>query len=141
MIHHVNRLTYKAEVSQEQRREGVKLLQQQGQSIPAVKSFIVGRDLGGEYEWGAVFVIEDLDGYWEYLTHPAHFRSEKMGLHLVERFETFDITDSDDPEIGAKIVRLHARSYAENPELAKLVAEVPSFAVPDGAGADRGSDE
>lgn len=133
MIFHVNRMTLKADVTAEQRRDGIELLRQQGESIDAVKSFVVGPDLGGDYELGAVFVIEDLEGYWEYLTHPAHFRSEKEGLHLVEKFEAFDITDSDDPEMGAKIARLHARSYEENAELAKLVAGVPSFTVPDGA--------
>jgi hypothetical protein len=133
MIFHVNRLTFKADVTHEQRREGMDLLRQQGTAITAVKSFVVGSELGADYEWGAVFVIEDLEGYWEYLTHPAHFRSEQMGLHLIERFEAFDVTDSEDPEMGGKISALHARSYAENPELARLVSQVPTFAVPDGA--------
>jgi hypothetical protein len=134
MIFHVNRLTFKVDVTQEQRREGMDLLRQQGTAIDAVQSFVVGPELGADYEWGAVFVIEDLEGYWEYLTHPAHFRSEQMGLHLVERFEAFDVTDSEDPEMGGKISALHARSYAENPELARLVSQVPTFAVPDGTG-------
>jgi hypothetical protein len=33
------------------------------------------------------------------------------------------------PEIAARIAQLHERSYQENPELAQLVAEVPSFAA------------
>jgi hypothetical protein len=133
MIFHVNRLSFKADVSPDEKSRGLDLLRQQGESIPAVKSFVVGPELGGDFEYGAIFVIEDLDGYWEYLTHPAHFESEKSGLHLIERFEAFDTTDSDDPEYGDKIAALHSRSYQENPELAKLVSEVPSFVVPDGS--------
>ena len=66
VIFHVNRLTYKAEVSQEQRREGMALLRQQGEPIEAVTSSLA------------------------YTTAATR----------------------------------------ENPELAKLVAEVPSFAAP-----------
>lgn len=133
MIFHINRLSFKKGVSEEDRIRGLELLRQQGESIPAVKSFIVGPEFGGEFEYGAVFVIEDLDGYWEYLIHPAHFASEKLGMHLIEKFEAFDTTDSDDPDFGAKIAALHTRSHQENPEIAQLVAEVPSFRAPDGS--------
>jgi hypothetical protein len=75
-------------------------------------------------------VVEDLDGYWEYLIHPAHYRAEMEGIGHIQRFESFDITDSDDPEISAKIAALQARNYAEHPELAELVAKAASFTVP-----------
>ncbi|MDJ0350626.1 Dabb family protein [Cryobacterium sp. PH29-G1] len=134
MIFHINRLSFKTDVSENDKRRGLELLRRQGESIPAVTSFVVGPELGGDFEYGAVFVIDDLDGYWEYLTHPAHFESEKSGLHLVERFAAFDTTDSDAPDYGEKIAALHARSYRESPELAKLVSEVPSFVVQSGSG-------
>lgn len=130
MIYHVNRVAFKAGVSAEDKRHGLDLLRKQGEAIPAVKSFVVGADLGGDYEIGAIFVLEDLDGLWEYLIHPVHFESEKWGFHLVERFEAFDTTDSDDPEYGEKIAALQTRSYQENPELAELVAQVPTFVAP-----------
>ena len=46
MIFHINRATYKAGLSEEQRREGVEMLRQSGAS-PAVKSYVVGPELGG----------------------------------------------------------------------------------------------
>lgn len=137
MIFHINRLTFKSDLSEEQRRTGLDLLRQAGEANPAVRSYVVGPDLGGEFEWGAVYVVEDLDGYWEYLTHPAHVHSEMSGMELIDRFEAFDVTDSDDPEIGDKIAGLQARNYEEHPELAGLVAQVPSFTVPDGEGSQR----
>lgn len=82
---------------------------------------------GDGFEASGIFVIEDLDGFWEYLTHPAHVGTEQASFHLVEKFEAYDITDSDDPEYGTKIAALQTRSYQENPALAALVEQVPSF--------------
>ena len=134
MIFHINRLTLKPNLTEEQRREALELLRQAGAANPAVRSFVVGRDLGGDFEWGAVYVLEDLDGYWKYLTHPAHLRSEMKGIPQLVRFEAFDITDSSDPEIADKIAGLQRRNYAEHPEVAALVAQAPAFRVPDGKG-------
>ena len=79
-------------------------------------------------------VVEDLDGYWKYLTHPAHVDSEMKGIPLLARFVAFDVTDSNDPEIGDKLAGLQRRNFAEHPEVAALVAQAASFRVPDGKG-------
>jgi hypothetical protein len=138
MIFHINRATYKADLSGEQRRAGLEMLRQSGAATPAVKSYVVGSELGGEFEYGAVYVVEDLDGYWQYLETPAHVREELTGMKLIERFEVVDITDSDDPEIGDEIARLQVRHMEAHPDIAALVAEVPSFTVPDGGGQGTG---
>jgi hypothetical protein len=134
MIFHINRATYKAGLSEEQRRAGLEMLRQSGAANPAVKSYVVGPELGGEFEYSAVYVVEDLDGYWAYLTHPAHVREELACIPLLEKFAAIDVSDSDDPEIGEKIAALQARNYQEHPEVAALVAQAASFTVPDGAG-------
>ena len=97
---------------------------------PAVKSYVVGPELGGEFEYGAVYVVEDLDAYWAYLTHPAHVRSEMQGIPLIEKFAAVDVSDSEDPEFGEKIAALQARHLQESPELAAREAQAPSFTVP-----------
>jgi hypothetical protein len=132
VIFHINRITPKKGLSGEQRRAGVEMSRQSGAANPAVKSYVVGPEVGGEFEYSAVYVVEDLDGYWAYLTHPAHVREELEGTPNLERFVAFDVTDSDDPEIGEKIARLQARHMQESPEFAALVAQVPSFEVPGG---------
>jgi hypothetical protein len=63
MIFHINQVTYKAGLSEEQRRAGLEMARQSGAANPAVKSYVVGPELGGEFEYGAVYVVEDLDGY------------------------------------------------------------------------------
>lgn len=88
--------------------------------IPAVKSFTVGRDYGGEHEVASTYVIEDLDGYWQYLIHPSHRHTDRIGLPLVDKAVSFDITDDPDPEMGAKIAALHQSRYDQEPELIQL---------------------
>jgi len=109
-------------------------MRQAGAANPAVKHYVVGPELGGEFDYGAVFVVEDLDGYWAYLTHPAHVRSEVEGIPLIEKFAAIDVSDSDDPDLGEKIAALQARNFEEHPEVAAAVAEAASFTVPGGAG-------
>jgi len=133
MIFHINRATYKSDLSEEQRRTGVEMLHQSGAN-PAVKSYVVGPELGGEFEYGAVYVVEDLDGYWAYLEFPAHVREELWGIPHLEKFAAIDVSDSDDPELGEKIAALQARHQREHPEIAALIAQAASFTVPDGAG-------
>ena len=137
MIFHINRATYKAGVSDEQRETGLELMRQVGAN-PVVKSWVVGPELGGEFEFGAVYVFEDLDSYWAYLEFPAHVRLELWGIPYLEKFAAIDVSDSDDPELGGKIAALQARHQQEHPEIAAEIAQAASFTVPDGAGQPSG---
>ena len=134
MIFHINLFTIKPGLSEEQRRAAVEMARQSGAANPAVKSYVVGPELGGEFESSAVYVFEDLDGYWAYLTHPAHVREELEATPLIEKFVAIDVTDSDDPEIGEKIAALQARNYKEHPDVAAVIAQAASFTVPGGTG-------
>ena len=40
MIFHINRLTFKSDLSEEQRRAGLDLLRQAGEANPAVQSYV-----------------------------------------------------------------------------------------------------
>ncbi|WP_028927738.1 Dabb family protein [Pseudonocardia acaciae] len=128
MIYHGNRFTFKPEARPEQIERALDSLRNQGRVVPSVTSFTVGRDFGGEFEWGAMFVIENgLDGYWEYLTHPAHLNTDRVGLPLVDRFMSFDITDGTDPEVGAKIAELHQRRFDAMPDINDLVSGLGEY--------------
>ena len=131
MIFHINLFTIKP--GDEPREKGLDLMRQVGAN-PAVKSYVVGPALGGEFEYGAVYVVEDLDAYWAYLEFPAHVRLELWGIPYLEKFAAIDVSDSDDPEFGAKIAALQARHQQEHPEIAAEIAQAASFTVPDGAG-------
>ena len=131
MIFHINLFTIKP--GDEQREKGLDLMRQVGAN-PAVKSYVVGPELGGEFAYGAVYVVEDLDSYWAYLEFPAHVRLELWGIPYLEKFAAIDVSDSDDPELSAKIAALQARHQQEHPEIAAEIAQAASFTVPGGAG-------
>ena len=100
MIYHGIRFTLKPGIAAEDKEAAFESLRNQGRVIPSVTSFVVGPDFGGEYEYGAIFVIEDLAGYEEYMNHPAHLNTDRIGLPLVDKFMSFDITD--DPNQGPR---------------------------------------
>ncbi|MFS8202212.1 Dabb family protein [Streptomyces sp. CWNU-52B] len=133
MIYHINRATMKATATPEQIEAALASWREQGRSNPAIKSYVVGRDHGGDYEYSAVFAVEDLDGLFAYLTHPTTYQTDHLGLDLVERLAIFDISDDDDPELNAKIQELHRRRNELNPEVAGMLADVPAYS---GAGVD-----
>jgi hypothetical protein len=134
VIFHINRITLKKNVSEEQRQAGLAMSRQSGAANPAVKSYVVGPEVGGEFDYSAVYEVEDLDGYWAYLTHPAHVREELDGIRSIDKFVAYDVTDSDDPQISEKIAALQARHLKESPELAAAEAQAPSFTVPGSTG-------
>ncbi|GAA2751795.1 Dabb family protein [Amnibacterium kyonggiense] len=127
MIAHIVRMTLNAGASEDAKEAAFASLRNQGEVIPSVRSYVVGPDVGGDFEWGAMYVLDDLDGYWEYLKAPAHRHTDEIGLPLVDRFVSFDITDSTDPTIHQKIAELHRRRYAEDPGLTALVQALPSY--------------
>ena len=115
MIFHINRMAFKSGLSEEQRRACLDAVRQAGAANPAVKSYVVGPELGGEFEYGAVYVVEDLDGYWAYLEYPPHVREELWGIPHLEKFAAIDVSDSDDPQLGEKIAALQARHLQDGP--------------------------
>ncbi|GHH39087.1 Dabb family protein [Lentzea cavernae] len=133
MIFHINRATMKATATAEQIEAALESWRHQGRSNSAIKSFIVGRDHGGDYTYSAVFVVEDLDGLFEYLTHPSTYETDRLGLNLVERLEIFDVSDDGDPDLNDKIKELHRRRNELNSEVAAMLADVPSYT---GSGVD-----
>lgn len=127
MIYHCIRFTAKPGVTEADRQAALESRREAARAIPAIKSHVVGPDFGGDYEYGSISVMEDLEGYAEMMNHPAHLEVDRKGLPLVDRFASFDITDGPDPEIGAKIADIHRRRYATVPEIAALVADLPEY--------------
>ena len=127
MIFHINRATVKPTATPEQVEAALAGWRTMAATIPSVRSSVVGRDHGGDYAYSCVFVLDDLEGLFEYLTHPATYATDAIGLELVERLDIFDISDDDDPELGAKIEELHRRRNEDNPTIVDLLGEVPEF--------------
>ncbi|MGV9300706.1 Dabb family protein [Amycolatopsis sp. NPDC003676] len=127
MIYHSIRFTLKPEVTPDEKAELVAKMRELFDAIPAVKSRVVGPDFGGKYEYGAVLVIEDIDGYSDYMNHPAHLELDRLGLPFVDEFMSSDITDDPDPEIGAKIAEVHRIRFENVPDIADLISGLASY--------------
>ena len=127
MIYHCTRFTLKPEVTPEDKAAALAKMGEHGTAIPAIVTRVVGPDFGGDYEYGAVTVIADIEGYAEYMNHPLHLEMDRIGLPLVDRFMSFDITDDPDPEIGAKIADVHRRRFENVPDVAELVAGLREY--------------
>ena len=127
MIAHVVRFTLKPNASKDQVDLAFEQLRKQGREINAVQLFVVGRDFGGEFDYGAMYIMKDIEGYREYMMSPIHRKSDEIGLPVVDKFISMDITDDKDPAIGDKIAEIHRNRFAHDPALAKLVENLGSY--------------
>jgi hypothetical protein len=93
MIAHIVRFTLKPNAPKDQVNLAFEQLRKQGREIKAVQLFVVGRDFGGEFDYGAMYIMKDLEGYREYMMSPIHRKSDEIGLPIVDKFISMDITD------------------------------------------------
>jgi Stress responsive A/B Barrel Domain len=127
MIAHIVRFTLKPNAPKDQVDLAFEQLRKQGREINAVQLFVVGRDFGGEFDYGAMYIMEDIEGYREYMMSPIHRKSDEIGLPIVDKFISMDITDDKDPAIGDKIAEIHRNRFENDPVLAVLVQNLTSY--------------
>ncbi|WP_233629944.1 Dabb family protein [Amycolatopsis sp. WAC 04197] len=65
-------------MSEEEKAAGLAQMGEHVNAIPAIKARVVGPDFGGEFDYGAVTVLEDIEGYEQYMNHPAHLAMDRM---------------------------------------------------------------
>lgn len=124
MIYHCTRFKVKPEVSQATIDATLASMREQGAADPNVEFKTVGPVFGGEFQYGTVSGIKDIEAYSAMMNDPAHLERDRTGLPIVAKFASFDITDDPDPEIGAKIAEVHRRRFEEQPDIARLVAGI-----------------
>jgi hypothetical protein len=134
MIFHSIRFTLKPSAPKDQVDLAFEQLYKCGREIRAVQSFCVGRDFGGEFQYGATYVLKDIDGYREYMLSPIHRKTDELGLPVVDKMISMDITDDQDPAIGDKIAEIHRNRFANDAALVDLIGNLGSYA---GSGTDK----
>jgi Stress responsive A/B Barrel Domain len=135
MIYHSVRLSFKPDISAREREDGLERLRTMGREIDVVESWCVGRDVGGDFEYGAMYALPDIEAYAEYMNHPVHLDTDAAGLPLVSSFVSLDLTDDEDPAIADKIAEVHRTRYENRPDILELVGNLESYTgagVPDG---------
>ncbi len=99
MLTHIVIWKYKAEVSEERRREHVARLRALEGVIPEIQSFAVGTDmlhLPRSYDTGLVAVFQDRAGLDAYTVHPEHVKVVDIGREISEHVASVDFLDEDE---------------------------------------------
>ena len=130
MIYHINRFAIKKDAPEDQVSRALDLLHRLGKELEVVEFFCVGRDLGGEFEVGAMYALKDIDAYRTYMFAPIHEETDNAGLPIVANQVSYDLTDDGDPQLGEKIAQVHRDRFAERPELRHLVTSLGSYQGP-----------
>ncbi|MFD7666813.1 Dabb family protein [Streptomyces sp. NPDC059788] len=132
MIYHQIRLAMRPDAPQDKVHEALDLLRRMGREIDAVEHWAVGRDIGGDFDYGALFAVKDVEAYRAYMHAPLHRRVDEIGLPLVRNMVSQDLTDDEDPGIADKIRKIHADRFAGDPALVALIENLGSY---EGSGA------
>jgi hypothetical protein len=138
MIYHIVRMTFRPDISPEDRENGIERLRRYQQEIDVIQTQCVGADIGGEYEFGGMYALADIEAYETYMNAPWHLETDAAGLPLVSAFVSYDLTDDEDPDIADKIADVHRRRYENHPEVLDLVNDLDSYSgsgVPDDSSA------
>ncbi|GAA1676879.1 Dabb family protein [Nonomuraea maheshkhaliensis] len=142
MIYHQIRVAMKPDAPEEQVQHALDLLRQLGDQLDVVEFFMVGRDFGGDFHYGAMYALKDIDAYRTYMYDRLHRQIDAMGIPLAADMVSLDLTDDPDPEIGDKIAQVRSDRFAGHPELLGLVeglgscegSGVPESDTPDAEG-------
>lgn len=121
MIYHTVRLSFRPGVTQDQIDGAIAQWHKMAEEIPVIESYCIGHDLGGKYDYGATFVLQDIAAYEAFVMHPSGRETDLIGLPLVDDAVSMDITDDGDPAIGAKIDAIHRARFERDPEVLEIV--------------------
>jgi Stress responsive A/B Barrel Domain len=127
MIYHQIRVSIRPDAPKDRVDTALEYLNRMGREIDVVEFFCVGRDFGGDFDYGAFYALKDIDAYKTYMLHPLHQETDEAGLPVVDNMISQDLTDDDDPEIGDKIAKIHSDRFASRPELRELVEDLGSY--------------
>ncbi|MEU4362340.1 Dabb family protein [Promicromonospora sp. NPDC023987] len=127
MIYHVTRMALKPGVSEEEVAAVMRRMREARSSDPSIRSLVLGRDHGGEYDYSHISVVDDLAAYEAMMNDPAHLEIDRIGLPLVDKFVSFDVTDDPDPELRTQIAAVHQRRFDAVPDVAELVAGLGEY--------------
>src|SRR5438477_8593202 len=121
MIYHSIRMSIKPGVSKESLDAAFALWDKMGRELPSIEFYCIGRDVGGEYDYGGMFALKDIDAYRAFVMAPITREVDLLGLPLVQNVVSMDLTDDPDPEIAQKIDEIHRVRFERDPDVLALV--------------------
>jgi hypothetical protein len=136
VIYHQIRIAVKPDAPEDQVQHALDQMRKLGDKLDVVEYFLVGRDVGGEFDYGAMYALKDIDAYRTYMYDPLHREIDALGLPLAANMISMDLTDDEDPAIGDKIAEVHRDRFRDHPELLGLIEDLGSY---EGSGTNDGS--
>ena len=133
-------MSFKPDIPPDELERAKERLRRYPKEIDVIQASCVGRDIGGEFEYGGMYAMADIEAFEAYMNAPWHLATDAAGLPLVTKFVSFDLTDDEDPRIGEKIAEVNRRRYENRPEVLALVRDLDSYTgsgVPDESPAPR----
>ena len=82
----------------------------------------------------SMFALKDIQAYKAYMLAPLHRQTDEVGLPIVDKMISQDLTDDEDPAIGDKIREIHRSRFENDPDLLGLIKDLGSYhgsGVPD----------
>jgi hypothetical protein len=123
VIAHVLRFRFKEETSEEEFNTAMEAFRRTGQ-VPSVALSVVGPYAGNPadgFTHSAVYVLADLAALDRFMYEPVHRDADFIVHPHMAQMDAFDVTDDDEPDLGAKIMDIQQRRLAADPELAELL--------------------
>lgn len=130
MIYHINRFATKQDAPEDQLSHVIDLMNRLGTELDVIEFYCVGRDIGGEFDLGAMYALKDVAAYRTYMFSPIHEEIDNSGLPLVTNQVSYDLTDDPNPQIGEKMAQVHRDRFAQRPELRQLITSLGSYQGP-----------
>lgn len=130
MITHIVRMSVRPDVTGEQLTSALQLMAEASSRVgpeTGVTGGVFGRDVGDGFDFGAVSTLKDLAAYEAMMNHPAHLEVDRIGLPLVDRFHSIDITDDPDPDIDSRIAQIHRQRFEAHPDILELVEGIGDY--------------
>lgn len=100
--------------------------------LPPVRFSSIGQNLGAPvdgYIHAFCVAFDDLDALERYMFDPRHRAADFTLVPLLRRLAIFDMTDDPDPAYGARVLALHERRSAADPEWGRLFSTIPDVVV------------
>jgi hypothetical protein len=123
VIVHVLRFSFKDGVSPEDFNASMEAFRKTSE-MATVSFSTVGQYSGSPtdgFTHSAIFGLADLETLERYMYEPVHREADFIVHPHMDKFDAFDISDDDDPDLKTKIMDIQRRRIASDPELAKLL--------------------
>ena len=127
MIYHSIRCSFKPDAPADKIEALQEMARRMGREIPAVESFCVGRDIGGEFTHGTLYVLKDIAAYRAFFAAAIHRETDIMGIPLVANMVSVDCTDDADPAIAEQIAEIHRTRFEGDQEILDLIQSLQSY--------------